>query len=162
MTLWTESESVSQSASLSWNKARIWGLQPDSFTLRQLRDCWCGALSLTKGRGCRLQLLLVLARAVILVSESRGTRDHILLSQIWDFYFSRLLRIAGLRWRYSTPPPHGVLYELKNELSFITLRRTEERSLPRTVRLLLFVSSVATKRVLISGKRFYFCQRIRC
>jgi hypothetical protein len=24
------------------------------------------------------------------------------------FPFRRLLRLAGLRWRYSTPPPHGV------------------------------------------------------
>jgi hypothetical protein len=36
-----------------------------------------------------------LARAVILGSESRGTRDHILLSQIRDFPFHRLLRLAG-------------------------------------------------------------------
>jgi hypothetical protein len=35
-------------------------------------------------RVCRLQLLLVLASAVILGSESRGIRDHILLSQIRD------------------------------------------------------------------------------
>jgi hypothetical protein len=53
-------------------------------TVRELRVCWCGALSLTRGRVCRLQLLLVLASAVILESESRGTPDHILLSQIWD------------------------------------------------------------------------------
>jgi hypothetical protein len=33
--------------------------------------------------------------------------DHILLSQIWDFPFRRLLRLTGSRWRYSTPPPHG-------------------------------------------------------
>jgi hypothetical protein len=39
--------------------------------------------SLTRGWVCRLQLLLVLASAVILRSESRGTRD-ILLSQIPD------------------------------------------------------------------------------
>jgi hypothetical protein len=51
-------------------------------TVRQLRVCSCGALSMTKGRVCRLQLLLVLASEVILGSESRGTRDHILLSQI--------------------------------------------------------------------------------
>jgi hypothetical protein len=38
-------------------------------------------------RVCRLQLLLVLASAVILGSESRGTRDHILLSQIWTSLF---------------------------------------------------------------------------
>jgi hypothetical protein len=33
--------------------------------------------------------------------------DHILLSQIWDFPFRRLLRLAGSQWRYSIPPPHG-------------------------------------------------------
>jgi hypothetical protein len=76
-------------------------------TVRRLRVCWCGALSLTRGRVCHLQLLLALASAVILGSESRGTRDHILLSQIRDFPFRRLLRLAGLRWKYSAPPPHG-------------------------------------------------------
>jgi hypothetical protein len=40
--------------------------------------------SLTRRYVCRLQLLLVLASAVILWSESRLTRDHILLSQIRD------------------------------------------------------------------------------
>jgi hypothetical protein len=39
---------------------------------------------LTRGWVCRLQLLLVLASAVILRSESRGTHDRILLSQIRD------------------------------------------------------------------------------
>jgi hypothetical protein len=91
--------------------------------------------ALTRGYVCRLQLLLVLASAVILGSESRGTRDYILLSQIRDspylesqqvpvfisprnrvarlyppgtgFPFLRLLRLAGLRWRYSTPPRNG-------------------------------------------------------
>jgi hypothetical protein len=33
---------------------------------------------------CRLQLLLALSSAVILRSESHGTHDHILLSQIRD------------------------------------------------------------------------------
>jgi hypothetical protein len=69
-------------------------------TVRQLRVCRYGALSLTRGRVCRLQLLLALASAVILGSESRGT--HILLSQIRDLPFLRLIRFAGLRWRYST------------------------------------------------------------
>jgi hypothetical protein len=35
-----------------------------------------------RGLVYRLQLLLVLASAVILMSESRGIHDHILLSQI--------------------------------------------------------------------------------
>jgi hypothetical protein len=54
----------------------------------QLRVCWFGAPSLTRGRVCRLQLLLALASAVIFGSESRRTRGHILLSQIRDFPFS--------------------------------------------------------------------------
>jgi hypothetical protein len=73
----------------------------------QLRSCSCGAPSLTRGRVCLLYMLLALASAVFLWSESLGTRDHILLSQIWDFPFRHLLRLAGLRWRYSIPPPHG-------------------------------------------------------
>jgi hypothetical protein len=93
--------------SLSWNKAPIWGLRPDLFW--QLRICWFGAPSLTSGRIGRLQLLLVLASAVIFWSESRRTRGQILLSQIRDFPFRRLLRLAGSRWRYSTPPPYGLL-----------------------------------------------------
>jgi hypothetical protein len=40
--------------------------------------------SLTRGWVCSLQLLLALARAVILRSESRGTHDHILLYRIQD------------------------------------------------------------------------------
>jgi hypothetical protein len=75
--------------------------------VRLLRVCLYGALSLTRGRVCRLLLLLALASAVIFGSEFCGTRDHILLSQIRDFLFRRLLRLAGLRWKYSIQPPHG-------------------------------------------------------
>jgi hypothetical protein len=73
----------------------------------QLQVFWFGAPSLTRGWVCRLQLQLALASAVIFGSESRRTRGRILLSQIRDFAFRRLLRLAGSRWRYSTPPPHG-------------------------------------------------------
>jgi hypothetical protein len=51
-------------------------------TVGQFRVCSCGAPSLTRGRICRLQMLLALASAVILESESCGTHGHILLSQI--------------------------------------------------------------------------------
>jgi hypothetical protein len=97
-----------QSASLSWNKSPIWGLWPHIYYSQTAAVCWYGALTLTRGRVCNLQLLLALASAVILASESRGTRDHILLSQIRDFHFYRLLQLAELRWRYSTPPPHRI------------------------------------------------------
>jgi hypothetical protein len=79
-------------------------------TLRQLWICQFRALSLTRGWVCRLQLLLVLASTVILGSESRGTGNHILLSQIRDFPFRHLLRLAGLWWRHSTPPPHEITW----------------------------------------------------
>jgi hypothetical protein len=101
---------------------------------RQLRVCYFVAPSLTRGRVCNLMLLLVLASAFPLGSEPRGTQDHILLSQFLrlpqpgdpgsriyipqeqggsvispgtGFPFCHLLRLAGLRRRYSNPPPHG-------------------------------------------------------
>jgi hypothetical protein len=110
--------------------------------LRQLRVCYFVAPSLTRGRVCNLLLLLVLATTVPLGSESRGTQDHILLSQFlrlpqpgWpgpriyvpqeqggpdippgtEFPFCRPLRLAELRWRYSIPPSHG------NELAMFKL-----------------------------------------
>jgi hypothetical protein len=74
---------------------------------------------LTRGWVCRLQLLLVLASALILRSESHGTHGYMLMSQIRDssnpegqvpVFISPgnmvawwyLLRLAVLRWRYST------------------------------------------------------------
>jgi hypothetical protein len=50
-------------------------------SVRELRVRRCGALSLMRGQVCHLQLLVGIASAVILGSESRGTRDYILLSQ---------------------------------------------------------------------------------
>jgi hypothetical protein len=49
---------------------------------RQLRVCYFVAPSLTRGRVFNLMLLLVLASTVPLGYESRGTQDHILLSQL--------------------------------------------------------------------------------
>jgi hypothetical protein len=53
-------------------------------TVRLLLVCSCVAPSLTRERVCLLQLLLALASTVILGSESHGTHDHILVSQIRD------------------------------------------------------------------------------
>jgi hypothetical protein len=72
---------------------------------------------------------------LLLLSESRGTHGHILLSQIRDsptwrarspylhlpgtgwpvippsigFPFRHLLQLVGIRWWYSNPPPCGVI-----------------------------------------------------
>jgi hypothetical protein len=54
------------------------------FSTEHLRYNPYATSSLTRGWVCRLQLPLVFASAVILVSESHGVHDHILLSQIRD------------------------------------------------------------------------------
>jgi hypothetical protein len=76
----------SQSASPSCCQTPIWDPRPIFFLLeiffRQLRVCYFVAPSLTRGWVCNLLLLLVIARAVMLGSESRRTQDHILLSQL--------------------------------------------------------------------------------
>jgi hypothetical protein len=95
-----------QSASLSWNKAPIWNLGLDVYYCQAVAGLLIGALSLTRGRFCRLQLLLVLASAVLLGAESPGTRDHILLSQIRDSP-NLYLYPPGARWP-SYAPRHWV------------------------------------------------------
>jgi hypothetical protein len=84
-------------------------------TVKQFRVCWFGASSLTRGRVCRVQLLLDLANAVFLGSESRETRKHNLLSQIRDFPFRCLLRLAAPRWRYSTRLHASTVQPLKSK-----------------------------------------------
>jgi hypothetical protein len=39
---------------------------------------------------------------------------------ILDFHFRPFIKLAGLRWRYSTPPPYGILFLFSTELFFIT------------------------------------------
>jgi hypothetical protein len=67
---------------------------------------------LTTGRVCLLCMLLVLASTVFLGSKSLGAWDHILLSQIWDFPFCHLLRLAGSWWNvwYVQRPYIGVMW----------------------------------------------------
>jgi hypothetical protein len=98
-----------QSISKSWRRAPSGDHDQIFITLWQLRSCFCGSPSLTRGRFCILYMLRTLASVVSLGSESFGTYDHILLSQILDFPFRRLLRLAWSRWKNSTRPPHGCL-----------------------------------------------------
>jgi hypothetical protein len=104
-------------------------------TIRQLWIFLCRTSSLTRGRVCRLQLLLAFTSAVILVSEFHGTHDNIILFPVQNnrkwrircpylyptgtegpiihpgtgFHFRRLILLAGLQWRYSNPPPQGLI-----------------------------------------------------
>jgi hypothetical protein len=72
-------QSVGQSVLVSGTRDLFFFLLEIFF--RQLRVCYFVAPSLTRGRVCNLLLLLFLASAVPLGSESRGTPYHILLSQ---------------------------------------------------------------------------------
>jgi hypothetical protein len=69
---------------------------------RQLLVYYFVAPSLMRGRVCNLLLLLVLASAVLLGSDTRGTQDHILLSQ-----FLRLPQPGGPGPRIYIPPETG-------------------------------------------------------
>jgi hypothetical protein len=108
------------------------------FTFRQLRVCCCGAPSLTRGRICYVQLVLVLASAVILRSESRGTHNHVLLLRFgtcptWRARFS-CLHTPGIGWpsytlRYWVPfssPPTTRTATM--EVSELVSTRTRIRS----------------------------------
>jgi hypothetical protein len=103
-----------------------------------------------------------LASSVPLGSEPRGTQDHILLSQFLrlpqlggpgsliyipqeqggpvippgtGFPFRRLLRLAGLRWRYSNPAPHGrQCSRLVKVKAKVTLRPTISRPVRHGIR----------------------------
>jgi hypothetical protein len=104
----------------------IWGPRPIFVTVRQLWVCWCAAPFLTRRRVCRLQLLVVLVSAVIFASESRGSHDHILLTQIRDspnlegqvpVFISPMSRVARLYPQalgsFSLPPTtHRVTVEV--------------------------------------------------
>jgi hypothetical protein len=100
----------------------------------QLRVCWFLAPSLTRGRVCRLQFLLVLASAVSSWSESHRTRGHILLSQIRDFPYRRLLRLAESRWGIRPRLHTGffllclVLRSTSNTVRPVALEPTQEYS----------------------------------
>jgi hypothetical protein len=56
------------------------------YTVWHLRSCFCGAPSLTRGRVSLLYMLLALASAVFLGSESLGTRDQPLYC--WEGLFT--------------------------------------------------------------------------
>jgi hypothetical protein len=100
-------------------------------TVRHLRFCWYGAPSLTRGRVCRLQLLLSHSQ----VRAPRGSWPHFTVSDLrlpqpggsgpcicmpqeqggpiitpgTGFPIRRLLRLRlRLRWRYSNLPPQGL------------------------------------------------------
>jgi hypothetical protein len=77
-------------------------------TVRQLRVCWCEALFLSNER---TGLSFTIAAGVHQCSHSRvrvpwDPRPYFTVSDS-RLPFLSPLQLAGLRWRYSTTPPHG-------------------------------------------------------
>ena len=70
-----------QSVSKSWCRAPSEAHDQILITVERY-GFFVGRLSLTRGRVCLFYMLLALASAVFLGSESLGIRDHILLSHI--------------------------------------------------------------------------------
>jgi hypothetical protein len=110
------------------------------FFCRQLRLCYYVASSLTRGRVCNLLLNCFWALPEqSLLSRSPAELTAIFYCLIWDspnlegqvpVFISPINRVAqlypralgslsvasydsrGLRWRYSNPPPHGVILDI--------------------------------------------------
>jgi hypothetical protein len=105
----------------------IWGPRSD-FRYRQLRVCWCGMPSLTKRMGLSFTIATGPRQRsysrvrdpqdswpYFTVSNSRllqpgGPGLRIYIPPGTGFPFRRLIRLAGLRWRYLTSPPPGAKY----------------------------------------------------
>jgi hypothetical protein len=126
-----------QLGSLSWNKVPIWELRPDFYYCQTVAGLlmW-GALS-DERAGVSFTIAPGPCQCRHFRVWLQGTRDHNLLSQIRDFPFRRLLRITGLRWRYSTQPSHGYLPQLTWVPRYIVSGRTKHKTTRSTVSLLL-------------------------
>jgi hypothetical protein len=115
-----------QSARLSWNKAPIWGLRPDIYYCQTTAGLLMrGALS--HGR----------TGLTFTIAARPRQCSHFRVWDPWDSWpfftvsdsrlpFRRLLRLAGLRWRYSIPPPHGSTVGVQVK---VTLRLTVSQSI---------------------------------
>jgi hypothetical protein len=106
---WTvQSQSHIATDGKSWCRAPSRAHDQKFITVWQLRTSFCGAPSLTWGWVC---FFFCICCWPLPAQSSSGPSPSGLATMfyclIWDFPFCRLLRLAGSRWRYSTPPPHG-------------------------------------------------------
>jgi hypothetical protein len=81
-------------------------------TVKQLWVCWCGALSLTRDGSVICNCCCFTPRQSFSGPSPVRIAAVFYCLKIRDLFFRRLLWVAGLRWRYTTPPPHGNLTEL--------------------------------------------------
>jgi hypothetical protein len=133
-----------QSASLSWCQAPICGLRP-TFCYYQLRVCCCEALSRENGfpvNNCcwtspaqsflctsSAELVTIFYSLRFQTAPTWRTRSLYLCTPVteWssctpgtEFPF-RLVRLSGLRCRYSNPPPRGLTDSTGRSRSLLTV-----------------------------------------
>jgi hypothetical protein len=122
----SESELLYRQISSSWRQTPWDSRQAFFFQLNTCGYSPYGTSSLKKGWVCPLQLLLVLASAVILRSESHGTRDYILLSQIRYFHNLELgpcIYIPQEQGGPVIPPGTGFRFRRHLRTRYVTLAR---------------------------------------
>jgi hypothetical protein len=99
-TIFPESDSYittdGQSASLSWTKAPIWGLRPDFYCRQTVAGLLMWGTLFEERTGMSFT-----------IAAGPRQRSHF---RVRNFPFRRLLRLAGLRWRYSTTSPQGISF----------------------------------------------------
>jgi hypothetical protein len=141
---WEEMATDGQSASLSWNKATIWGLRPDFYYCQTVVGFVDVGHSVWREDESVVYICCwVLASAVTLESESRGTRGHISPSQIRDFPFCSLLRLAG--WLHSGL--NGRLYSVPASKEMFVNHSCTRKRLFGTQRWLVSKNRIFAKRV---------------
>jgi hypothetical protein len=116
-----------QSVSKPWCRGLSGAHDKIFIIIWQLRVCFCWAPSLTRGRVCLLHMLLLLASVVILGSESLGTRDHILLSQIWDFPFPSSPTTRRITVEVFDPASTRVFHPAKSKLKFYPAKSSQSQ-----------------------------------
>jgi hypothetical protein len=184
---WSESESESELL-YDWQfTANHFALAPSPLRitarifLSQLNTCGhspCITSSLARGWVYHLQLLLALANAFILGTESRGTPDHILLSQIRDspklegqvpVFISPRNMVAQLYPQaldyFSSPPPTRrdkvEVFEPASTRGY-PIRQSDSFKVKFMLRLMVPSASLSWNKAPIWGLRpdLYYCQTV--
>jgi hypothetical protein len=155
-TVWVKSKSkahcdwrsVSQSVSKSWCRV------PEIFiTLWQLRSCFCGAPSLTRGWICLLYMLLDLASAVSLgVRVSWDSRPYFTVSDFRLPFSSP----TTTRWYSTPPPPAPVVFKITSRHG---PRRRHDPSIVVEACLLRLSIATVAERAKWKTPFFYCCRR---
>jgi hypothetical protein len=105
-----------------WIKPPSGAYDQSFITVRQLRISWCVALSLWREDGSAVYNCCWSSSAQSFSGPSPVGLVTIFYSpRFKTSLVCRFLRLAGLRWNYSTPPPHAALTEIRASKGSVTV-----------------------------------------